>query len=439
MSVRSLNWVKFGGLVGLAFVLGLLFAGLLDLPKSSVAQARLTQATPAAARVQTPMLASARPLADLSEAFADVAEHVRASVVYVRSQRTERSGQRRLPPGFEDFFFGNPRNGRQPQIERGSGSGFIVSSDGYILTNNHVVDGADQVMVRLPDRHEYTAKVVGTDATTDVAVIKIDAKGLTPAALGSSASVRIGEWVLAIGTPLNENLSFTVTSGIVSAKGRGQLSLPGRTERSIQDFIQTDAAINPGNSGGPLVDVRGEVIGINSAIASQTGYNVGYAFAIPIDLAKQVMNQLITKGRVERAALGVLVQDATPADAKYVGLDEIRGVRVDNFPQDGSPAKTAGIQQGDVIIAVDGQPVEYVAQLQQLVGFRKPGDVVKVEVARKGGVRKTYNVHLIAASEPRETKKGTDGREDNHEDSEKGTNLERIGLTVIPLTQQMIT
>ena len=179
------------------------------------------------------------------------------------------------------------------------------------------------------------------------------------------------------------------------------------------------------------MDVRGEVIGINSAIASQTGYNVGYAFAIPIDLAKQVMNQLITKGRVERAALGVLVQDATPADAKYVGLDEIRGVRVDNFPQDGSPAKTAGIQQGDVIIAVDGQPVEYVAQLQQLVGFRKPGDVVKVEVARKGGVRKTYNVHLIAASEPRETKKGTDGREDNHEDSEKGTNLERIGLTVV--------
>src|SRR5437667_2682458 len=175
MSVRSLNWVKFGGLVGLAFVLGLLFAGLLDLPKPSVAQPRLTQAT-TVARAKTPVLASTRPLADLSEAFADVAEHVRASVVYVRSQRTERSGQRRLPPGFEDFFFGNPRNGRQPQIERGSGSGFIVSSDGYILTNNHVVDGADQVMVRLPDRHEYTAKVVGTDATTDVAVIKIDAK-----------------------------------------------------------------------------------------------------------------------------------------------------------------------------------------------------------------------------------------------------------------------
>src|SRR6185369_13538228 len=166
-----------------------------------------------------------------------------------------------------------------------------------------------------------------------------------------------------------EALTFSVTSGIISAKGRGLRGLPGRSALSIQDFIQTDAAINPGNSGGPLVNVRGEVIGINSAIASETGYNVGYGFAIPIDLARQVMDQLIKNGKVERAALGVYVDDVSPTDAKYMGLTEVNGVRIRSFSSDDSPAKTAGLEQGDVIIAIDGKPVEYVSQLQQIVGF----------------------------------------------------------------------
>ena len=223
----------------------------------------------AIARVPAPSIPAALPLQELSEAFAAVAEHVKPSVVYIRSQRTEPVTKQRVPPGMERFF---PRFRQRDEIEQGSGSGFVVSSDGYILTNNHVVEGAEQVTVRLLDRREFKAKVIGTDPNTDVAVLKIDAKGLPPVALGNSEDARVGEWVLAIGNPLGEGLTFTVTSGIVSAKGRALTGLPGRGQGSIQDFIQTDAAINPGNSGGPLVSVRGEVIGINSAIASETGY-----------------------------------------------------------------------------------------------------------------------------------------------------------------------
>jgi serine protease Do len=443
MSVRSLNWIKFGGLVGLAFVLGLLFAGLLDLPRNSLAQGtgpgHFLSDQPALKPVAAPPLPSAaRPLAELSEAFSAVAEHVKPSVVYIKSERKQQVVQNpRVPRGFEPFF--NFPQQRGPQIERGSGSGFIVSPDGYILTNNHVVAGAQKVTVQLLDRRSFSATVVGADSNTDVAVIKIDAKGLSPAALGSSSATRVGEWVLAVGNPLGENLTFTVTSGIVSAKGRGRLQLPGGSDRSIQDFIQTDAAINPGNSGGPLVNVRGEVIGINSAIASETGYYQGYGFAIPIDLARQVADQLIKSGHVERAALGVFVDDADANDAAYVGLPEIRGVKVTSYSGDSSPAKVAGLELGDIIVAIDGQPVEYVAQLQQTVGFRHPGESVKVEVARKGGVRKTYTVRLISAAAPAEkvTANGDNGAQNDQPesaDAPAGAAIKPLGVTVTPLT-----
>jgi serine protease Do len=442
MSVRSLNWLKFGGLVGLAFFLGLLFAGLLDLPRNSAAQGALTSgsAAPSAIRtVQAPPLPDARPLADLSDAFAAVAEHVRPSVVFVKATRKQQATRNlRVPEGFEPFFQ-QPRN-RQPSIERGSGSGFVVSEDGYILTNNHVVAGAQKVEVQLLDGRRFPATVVGTDSTTDIAVIKIDAKGLSPAALGKSSTARIGEWVLAVGNPLGANLTFTVTSGIISAKGRGQLQLPGRTNISIQDFIQTDAAINPGNSGGPLVNVRGEVIGINSAIASETGFNVGYGFAVPIDLARQVMDQLIKTGHVERAALGVFVDDADAADATYMGLPDVRGVKITNYSNENSPAKRAGLEPGDVIVSIDGQPVNYVAQLQQVVGFRRPGDVVKVEVARKGGQRKTFSVRLISAASSTEQPAPDRSPEDAREEPEAepaGAVVRPLGVTVLPLTTQI--
>ena len=429
MSSRSLNWLKFGGLVALAFALGLLFAGLLDLPNRTAAQEQGRQAA-AIAKVPAPSIPAALPLQELSEAFAAVAEHVKPSVVYIRSRRTETASRNRVPPGMERFF---PRFREREEIEQGSGSGFVVSSDGFILTNNHVVEGAEQVTVRLLDRREFKAKVIGTDPNTDVAVLKIDAKGLPPVALGNSDDARVGEWVLAIGNPLGEGLTFTVTSGIVSAKGRALQGLPGRGQGSIQDFIQTDAAINPGNSGGPLVSVRGEVIGINSAIASETGFYSGYGFAIPINLARTVMNQLVETGSVHRAALGISIDNVTLEDAAYVGLPEIRGVVVKDIPSDDSPAKAAGILPGDVIVAVDSKPVERVGQLQQVIGFRKPGDVVKVEVARKGGVRKTYDVKLQALNDQPQLAGANEGDSDKA-DASPGAVMNRLGISVEPVT-----
>jgi serine protease Do len=422
-----------------AFAIGLLTAGLLHLPYQSTAQ---QQAGTGVAATRNPPPASSS-LLNLSEAFASIAEHVKPSVVYIKSGRKADAARRNLrprmqvPPGFEEFFRDFPPMQQEPRFQEGSGSGFIVSQDGYILTNNHVVDGSDQVTVRLLDRREFKAEIVGTDPNTDLAVLKIDAKNLVPAPLGNSSSARVGEWVLAVGNPLGDNLTFTVTSGIISAKGRS-LALPGQSERSIQDFIQTDAAINPGNSGGPLVSVRGQVIGVNSAIASQTGYYSGYGFAIPIDLARSVMDQIIAGGRVKRVAIGVSVQNATANDAAYVGLPDIRGVLVQDFSED-SPAKEAGLQAGDVIVSVDGKSVEYVAQLQQQIAFRKPGEKVKVEVARKGGVHKTFEVRLQEVSAPTNVAaRNLDADDAAGSGDGAAAEIDLLGLTVQPVDQNAV-
>src|SRR5437773_1154015 len=345
MSVKTRDWLKFGTLVSLAFALGLAFASAFRLPSRGEAAVRsVLQDT-------SRPLPMAKAAVDLGDAFASVADHVKPAVVFIKSEHRERMSTRRLPPGFEDFF----QIPRRPQIEQGSGSGFIVSQDGYILTNNHVVQGADRVTVRLYDNREFSATTVGTDPSTDVAVIKIQATGLPTVRMGNADSTAIGNFVLAIGNPLGADFTFTVTAGIVSAKGRLLAGL-NSSRYAIQDFIQTDAAINPGNSGGPLVNVRGEVIGINSAIASETGFYAGYGFAIPINLARTVMTQLISTGHVERAIIGVQIRAITPEDAEDVKLQVIRGVVVNEFtPPDNSPAKRAGIQEGDVITAVDGQ------------------------------------------------------------------------------------
>jgi len=424
MSVKTRDWLKFGTLVAMAFALGLAFASAFRLPTRGEAAVRsVLQDT-------SRPLPQAKAAVDLGDAFASVAEHVKPAVVFIKSERRERVSTRRLPPGFDDFF-GSPR---RSQIEQGSGSGFIVSQDGYILTNNHVVQGYDRVTVRLYDNREFTAKTIGTDPNTDLAVIKIEATSLPTVRLGNADSTKIGNWVLAIGNPLGEAFTFTVTAGIVSAKGRGLLGLAS-SRYSIQDFIQTDAAINPGNSGGPLVNVRGEVIGINSAIASETGYYAGYGFAIPINLARTVMTQLISTGHVERAVMGVQIRAITPEDAEDARLTEIRGVVVNEFsPPDDSPAKRAGIQEGDVIVAVDGQSVESVAQLQQRVGFKKPGEIVQVTVVRKGGVRKTLPVRLTAApaAAPEEVSSTDDGGSGRESAPMENT----LGISVEPLTAE---
>jgi serine protease Do len=323
-----------------------------------------------------------------------------------------------------------------PEFQEAAGSGFVVTRDGYILTNDHVVDGSDDVTVRLLDRREFKAKVIGTDPGTDLAVLKIEATNLTPAPLGDSDAARVGEWVLAVGNPLGENLTFTVTSGIISAKGR-TLQLPNVSDRSIQDFIQTDAAINPGNSGGPLVSTSGRVLGVNSAIASQTGFYSGYGFAIPINLARQVMDQIIAHGEVRRSVLGIAVRNASANDAAYVGLPDIRGVLVEDFGTDSSSARKAGLEVGDIIITVDGKPVEYVGQLQQRIAFRRPGETVKVEVARKGGARKTYEVKLQAMPRATAVADRSGAGEDNT--GTAGAALGRLGVTVASVSRDDVS
>ncbi len=436
MLERWTSRIRSGG-IAVAFLGGLLLAGLFHLPHASSAQqsgsTRFAIGQPATPAPTPP--AGAAALSDLSQAFAAVAEQVKPSVVFIKSGKKMRSDslapRLQLPPGFEQFFPRMPHMQPGPDFQESAGSGFVVSRDGYILTNEHVVDGSDKVTVRLLDRREFSAKVVGTDPNTDLAVLKIDADHLTPAPLGNSDASRVGEWVLAVGNPLGENLTFTVTSGIISAKGRS-LALPNMSDRSIQDFIQTDAAINPGNSGGPLVSVAGQVIGVNSAIESQTGFYSGYGFAIPINLARRVMDQIIAHGRVERAVLGVTVRNITPNDAEYVGLPDIRGIVVQDYGSETSPARKAGILPGDIIMSIDGKPVEYVGQLQQQIAFRRPGETVKVEVARKGGVRKTFEVRLQQLPSPKEVASADTGESDT-EDVGGAASVGRMGITVAPL------
>lgn len=379
---------RFATAAALSFAGGVFFASGMDWTKISWAQSTSGN-RPVAVR------GPASP--EGTSTFADIAERVTPGVVAVNTTRSVRPRAQirgRPPQGMEDFLeqFG----GQQPRQQRGEGSGFIMTGDGYIVTNNHVVADADQVSITLSDGRMFKAKVVGMDSTTDVAVVKIEAKGLPTLSIGDDEKTRIGEWVLAVGNPLG--LDFTVTAGIISAKGRGQeINLPNSGNFTISDFIQTDAAINPGNSGGPLINMRGEVIGLNSAIASQTGFYSGYGFAIPITLVKNVTDALIKDGRVRLPVMGVSVGRIDNEDAGINGLARVAGVKVAGFnPPDGGPAKAAGIEVGDVIITVDGKPVERVSSLQRVVRSRQVGDVVPVEVMRFG-TKKLFKVKLVEA------------------------------------------
>ncbi len=330
----------------------------------------------------------------VSAAFESVAETIAPSVVTIRSTKEVEIpvSMQRLPRQFFfnspfDEFFGNdffhrfevPQQPGRRQFQQGEGSGVIVSEDGYILTNSHVVNDADEVTVIFSDDRQYTAEVVGTDVKTDIAVIKIDSANLVAAELGDSDDLRVGQWVAAAGNPFG--LSSSITAGIVSATGRSRVGIT-----DYEDFIQTDAAINRGNSGGPLVNLRGEVVGINTAILSRSGGNIGIGFAIPINLAKEVMSELIEDGRVVRGYLGVLIQDLSEGMAESFGYEGTQGALISDVTDNG-PAATAGLRPGDIITRFDGKPVTDVAQLRLNVASVDPGSEVELSVFRDGRIR----------------------------------------------------
>jgi Do/DeqQ family serine protease len=310
--------------------------------------------------------------------FADVSEAVMPTVVHITtvSKPDEQENTQEENP-FGDLF-GRGFNFEIPQgPQMASGSGVIISPDGYIVTNNHVVKGANDITVILYDKRSYKADVIGTDPNTDMALIKINADGLSPIKLGNSDDVRVGEWVLAVGNPFN--LTSTVTAGIVSAKGRNIGLLGGGT--ALESFIQTDAAVNPGNSGGALVNSKGELVGINTAIASQSGQYEGYAFAVPSNLMKKVVDDFMEFGEVQRGFLGVQIQDMTAELASEKGLDRPIGVLVESVTDNGA-AEAAGLKKGDVITKVDGRTVNSVSELQEIVGRYRPGQEVVVDYVR---------------------------------------------------------
>ena len=383
-------------------------AGLALLGQALVAQAALPDFTP--------LVESASP------AVVNISTKQKVPARGASAQIPELEG---LPPIFRDFFEhsipqipGAPGRGQQREAQS-LGSGFIISDDGYVLTNNHVVAGADEILVRLPDRSELSAELVGADPRTDIAVLKVEGKGLPTVKVGKSDDLKVGEWVLAIGSPFG--FDHTVTAGIVSATGR---SLPNE---SYVPFIQTDVAINPGNSGGPLFNLQGEVVGINSQIFTRSGGFMGLSFAIPIDVAMDVANQLRTDGKVNRGWLGVVIQEVNKDLAESFGLERPAGALVAQV-MDGGPAAKSGLRVGDVILSLNGKPIIMSADLPHLVGALKPGSKARMEVVRDGD-RKTLDVNIGARPEEGDAvaASGSGGQERSDN---------RLGVKVTELTEE---
>jgi serine protease Do len=384
---------------------------------------------PAVSMAQAPAARSAEPLPAVTMPdFSALVERYGPAVVNVEVVERPQAGGRGGPDAddpLNDFFrrFGIPNQGGQPRNAppaHGTGSGFIVSPDGYILTNAHVVSSAETVTVKLTDRREFQAKVVGQDERTDVAVIKIDAQNLPVVKIGDPRLLKPGQWVVAIGSPFN--FDNTATAGIVSATAR---SLPN--DNSVVPFIQTDVAVNPGNSGGPLFNTRGEVVGINSQIFSQTGSYMGLSFAIPIDIAVNVENQLIKTGHVVRGRIGVTIQDVNAAFAESFGLGRPRGALV-GMVEPGGPADKAGIKPGDVILAVNGQNIDHYGELSLTVSNLRPGTDARLSVWR-GGKAQDMTVKIALVNEDQDKTAAN-----KLSKGPASGQAERLGLTVRALT-----
>jgi serine protease Do len=330
--------------------------------------------------------------------FTIAAEKTIHTVVHIKSKMTQKLSRNRQPDIFDFFgddFGGFNRRGAQPQ--EASGSGVIISADGYIVTNNHVVADADELEVIMEDKRTFKAKLVATDPNTDIAVIQVKAENLPFITFANSDDVRVGEWVLAVGNPFN--LESTVTAGIISAKGRSigilNEARNGNSNASpLESFIQTDAAVNPGNSGGALVNLKGELIGINTAIASNTGSYAGYSFAVPTSIVKKVTGDLLKYGNVQRGYLGVMIQEVNGKVAEELDLKVTQGVYIEKFSDANSSAKAAGLKIGDVITKIDGVDVKTSSKLQEMVARHRPGETVSVVAIDKDGKTKTVNVVL---------------------------------------------
>jgi len=410
----------------LVCALGLLASGLVSLPgtgafaapaKRKPAAAEPAHAQPAASRVSA--------AADLEQAFVEVAEKAGPAVVSVTSEFVQTGYYEDPMDDFYRFFYGrpSPRSGQREFKSQGGGSGFIVTADGYILTNAHVVQGAKTVKVQMIDHREYTAKVVGLDPDTDVALLRIKPDGtLTVLPLGDSDSVKVGQWSIAIGNPFG--LENTLTVGVVSAMGR-HVESPG-TElggASVPSgYIQTDASINRGNSGGPLINIRGEVIGINSMIASPSGGSVGIGFAIPINIARDVMDGLIKEGRIARAQLGVMFKPVSPEVGKRLGLRPRQGMEIAQVTR-GSAAETAGLKAGDILLSVDGKSLEEADDLRGYILGKKPGDHIQLDVLRKG---KRIRIEVVLKEKAGVTKAQEKQDKGGREKSWLGMSLDRI-------------
>jgi serine protease Do len=429
MKLKRIRLLPWAGVLIIGVAVGMVLTSNLGLTPKGVAGKKADPIVLGSQSAPSQELLNAQ---NTSKAFTVISKEMLPTVVSVATSKIIKRSQQ------EDDFFNNPffrdffgRNNapRQPQNQKmeGLGSGVIVSKDGYILTNNHVVEQADDIKVTLYDHRQFEAKLVGKDPLTEVAVIKIDAKDLPVARLGNSDELEIGEWVLAFGNPLG--LNSTVTAGIVSAKSRGDLQIIQDKDQekssgsyAIENFIQTDAAINPGNSGGPLVNLKGQVIGINTAIATGTGYYAGYGFAIPVNLAGKIMNDLINKGYVTRAWLGIGMKPVDENIAERYNLERPRGILVEQVMDD-SPAQKAGIKVLDVILKVDGKEVDQSNQVQNYIILKNPGDVVTLSVLRDG---KTIAIPVKL------------GQRDTGKTGEKGE-AEEEGEVKLGLTVQNIT
>ncbi len=426
------------GAIGLISI-GILFGVVLVTNLQTIAVSKLFAADVKLGSDKPPIV-SDQSVKMLNNAFVAASKAVSPTVVSitVKSERKGRIQSQQDMSPFEDMFpffeFKSPnqdKNGGSLPPAESSGSGVFVTSDGYIVTNNHVVENAKEITVTTSNAKEYKAKLIGTDPLTDLALIKIEGTSFPTAHFAKAEQVQVGEWVIAVGNPLG--LRSTVTQGIVSAIGRGQLNL-SNNNYAVENFIQTDAAINPGNSGGGLFNLEGSLVGINTAIATRTGGYMGYGFAIPVDIVQSVVMDLIEDGKIDRGYIGVSIRTVDETTSKAVNLDKVQGVFVESIIK-GSPAEKAGIEQGDIILELDGTPINSSNELQGKIVLRRAGETIKIKLFRDGKIIEK-SVKLLPRDGSDIVKGESSSPSKNDEEKNEPVSFDKLGFTVMPLDEK---